>query len=394
MNKEQLKQQVIDQVMQLQDEGYTFTQACQQLNMPRSTVWDWVNNRKRNISQIIEDDYYNDEISDDIEIHDPTMISSMVSNTPLSVPNVFSRNKKFQLQEENYEDIKNFIASLAPIQYPAPPKPTVYKQPNKYAMVIGDTHFGMENWDVLNLFLSAVEEIKPSMVVLNGDTLDMFAISRYPKDIRYTHSLKHEREQYHKFLKMLHDVTEPYQTKIYETNANHSGDGVEGRWWRYLSEAIGEIIDIPGVRESMSYKNVFFPQDSWNRTELVDVVELCDVSTNNQFVIMHGDVVRRHGGYSARGVLEKWFTSAMVNHTHRIGMTPQTFPAIGSKKEVVIRVYENGCACSLKPDYASAANWQNAFSIINYDDFGYSVETPVITNRTVAVSTLGKTLKV
>jgi hypothetical protein len=121
MNKEQLKQQVIDSVMQLQDEGYTFTQACQQLNMPRSTVWDWVNNRKRNITQIIEDEMYEEFESDDIEIHDPTMLSGIVSNTPLSVPNVFSRNKKFQLQEENYEDIKNFIASLAPIQYPAPP---------------------------------------------------------------------------------------------------------------------------------------------------------------------------------------------------------------------------------------------------------------------------------
>lgn len=108
---------------------------------------------------------------------------------------------------------------------------------------------------------------------------------------------------------------------------------------------------------------------------------------------MHGDVVRRHGGYSARGLFEKWYTSIMCNHTHRIGMTPQRIPSIGSQKEKIIRVYENGCACNLKPLYASAANWQNAFSIINYSNKDVAVETVLITDKKAAISTLGKTLK-
>lgn len=364
------KQQIKHRILKLQKEGHSFSRACEVLNIPRSTAWDWMTDRKRTLEEVPD--------------------SFMENKTP----SVFVKNKTIQQNEENYEDILEFISSLAPIRFPTPKPPKAYSTPNKYAMVIGDTHFGMESWKVLDLFLEAVRQIKPSMVVLNGDTLDMFAISRYPKDIRHTYSLKHERTEYHKFLKLLHDITEPYQTKIYETNANHSGDGVEGRWWRYLSECVGEIIDIPGVKDSLSYKNVFFPKEDWNRTELVDVVELCGSDTDNHFVIMHGDVVRRHGGYSARGVLEKWFTSAMINHTHRIGMTPQTFPSIGSKREKVIRVYENGCACSLKPDYASAANWQNAFSIINYDNYNYSVETPVINGSSVAVATIGKTLSV
>lgn len=384
MNKDQLKLQVIAEVTKLQAEGLTFAQACRELNMPRSTVWDWVNNRKRNESEndeVLCDDGFDGEYDSD-------------AGYDTQPPTVYIRNRVIAQHEEQFEDVNDFIKSLAPIQYPAPPKPSVYSTPNKYGMVIGDIHFGMENWKVLELFLKTVEEIKPSFIALNGDTLDMFSISRYPKDVRHKFSLKEERERYHKFLKMLHDVTEPFQSKIYETNANHSGDGVEGRWWRYLSECIGEIIDIPGVKDSLSYKNVFFPKDDWNRTELVDFVELGNSNDDSHFVIMHGDVVRRHGGYSARGILEKWFTSVMMNHTHRIGMTPQTFPAIGSKKERIIRVYENGCACSLKPDYASAANWQNAFSIINYDATGFSVETPVVNGNTVVVSALGKTLKV
>lgn len=378
MINDQFKQHVIQQVVEMQQNGYTFTQACITLGIPRSTAWDWINNRKRN------------SFVEDLPIEDESEIDSDISTGPT----IFIRSKNIKQAEENFEDIKDFISNLAPINYPAPPKPKSYVTPNKYAMVIGDTHFGMENWKVLELFLETVSEIKPSMVILNGDTLDMFAISRYPKDIRFNRSLKYERDQYHKFLKMLHDVTEPFQAKIYETNANHSGDGSEGRWWRYLSESIGDIIELPEIKDYFSYQNIFFPNAEWNRTKLVDVVELCNSNSDNHFVIMHGDVVRRHGGYSARGVLEKWYTSAMINHTHRIGMTPQTFPSIGSKKEKIIRVYENGCACTLNPDYASAANWQNAFSIISYDDYGFSVETPVINNNRASICTLGKTLKV
>jgi hypothetical protein len=310
------KQQIKDRITKLQNRGVSFSQACMQLGVARSTAWDWLNDRKRNSC----------ESSTDNTIKYDNKNTSFVKRE--QGPSIFVKNRYTEKREENYENILEFISSLAPIRYPTPKPPKSYSTPNKYAMVIGDTHFGMENWKVLDLFLEAVRQIKPAMVVLNGDTLDMFAISRYPKDIRHTYSLKHERAEYHKFLKLLHDITEPYQTKIYETNANHSGDGVEGRWWRYLSDCVGEIIDIPGVRDSLSYKNVFFPKEEWNRMELVDVVELCGSDSDNHFVIMHGDVVRRHGGYSARGVLEKWFTSAMINHTHRIGMTPQTFPSI------------------------------------------------------------------
>jgi len=241
---------------------------------------------------------------------------------------------------------------------------------------------------ILHIFLQTIEELKPSTIILNGDTLDMFSISRYPKDIRFGNSLMREREEYHKFLRLLHDVTSSYSSDIFETNSNHSGDGLEGRWWRYLSDRIGELAEIPEIKEKLSYESVFYPTGDWNRTKLVDYVEIVP-----GFIVMHGDVVRRHGGYSARGLFEKWFTSIMCNHTHRIGMTSQRIPSIGSQKEQIVRVYENGCACSLKPVYASAANWQNAFSIINYSEKEAAVENVLVTNKKAIISTLGKTIK-
>jgi hypothetical protein len=74
-------------------------------------------------------------------------------------------------------------------------------------------------------------------------------------------------------------------------------------------------------------------------------------------------------------------------------MTSQRIPSIGTQDEKIIRVYENGCGCNLKPLYASAANWQNAFSVISYSGDDFAVETALISNKKVSVAALGKTLK-
>jgi hypothetical protein len=345
---------------ELKSQGFSYNEISNILDSKPSTVWDWVNDRKRS-----------DEFGES-------------KNVPVAF-----KTPKPPIGKNVKEELFEFIMNLSPIEYPQPIRREVKTEPNKYALVIGDMHFGSEDWDVLDIFLQAVNELKPSTVILNGDTLDMFSISRYSKDIRFKSSLLNEREQYHKFLKLLHDVTDSYQADIFETNSNHSGDGLEGRWWRYLSDRIGELAEIPEIKDKLSYESVFYPKGNWNRTKLVDYVEIVQ-----GFIVMHGDVVRRHGGYSARGLFEKWFTSIICNHTHRIGMTPQRIPSIGTQKEQIIRVYENGCACSLKPLYASAANWQNAFSIVNYSDKQAAVETVLVSNKRAVVSTLGKTLKV
>jgi transcriptional regulator with XRE-family HTH domain len=348
----------IQKAKELKSQGFSYKQIADMLGSKPSTIWDWVTGRKRN-----EDVYVG------------------VTPTPFKKPVApVANNIK--------EEMVDFILQLAPIQINKPIRQEITQTSNPYALVLGDIHFGSEDWDVLNIFLQAVEEIRPSTIVLNGDTLDMFAISKYSKDIRYNTSLLKEREEFHKFLYLLHEVTASHKTDIYETNANHSGDGLEGRWWRYLSERIGELGEIPEIKEKLSYQSIFYPQADWNKTKLVDFLEIVE-----GFIIMHGDVVRRHGGYSARGLFEKWFTSIMCNHTHRIGMTPQRIPSIGSQKEKIIRVYENGCACNLKPLYASAANWQNAFSIINYSSKDVAVETVLVTNKKATIATLGKTLK-
>jgi hypothetical protein len=345
---------------ELFQQGKSKSEISNMLGVPRSTIFDWVTSRNHRIVTTTVDEYFTEE-SDNEDVYVP--LDPIASNPKLS------------------------IEELAPIIYPAPIRSKVYQEPNNIAAVIGDIHFGLEDWNTLELFLQTVQETKPRQVILNGDTMDLFAVSKYPKDARYKQSLIKEREAYHKFLKMLHDVTEPFQSEIYETNANHSGNSVEGRLWRYLSAQLGELAEI--AKDELSYENLFFPKESWSRIKLVDEVVL---PTN--FLVYHGTVVRKIGAMSARGEWEKKMTSTMTNHTHRMGMTCQRIPAAGHREDIFNTNYENACACKMDPDYAPCCNWQNGFSLINYTEEVIGVEPIVVHGTKATVCSLGKTLRV
>lgn len=374
-------------VLELYKGGKSKTEISNHLGVPRSTVHDWVTGRRRGTTvktTIIEG---SDEDGCQLNI-----ITEEETTDTFSSPYISTRG------EFQQEQLKEFLENIKYIQYPAPQKPKSYSVANKTTMIIGDTHFGFECWDTLNIFLQAVEELKPERVILNGDTVDLLSISKYSKDPRHTHTINDEIESYHKFLKLLHDVTEPFQSEILETNGNHSGNGIEGRWWRYISASddIKQLLELPQIAENLSYTKVFHPQADWSRIRLVDATEDVDslVELPNNVFVYHGDIVRKHGGFSARGNFEKHFASTITSHTHRLGSTYQTIPKIGSRPMEIVENHEIGCACKLNPTYVKGANWQNGFCIASYTEDSTGIELVKVKNKKATINSLGKTIKV
>jgi hypothetical protein len=69
----------------------------------------------------------------------------------------------------------------------------------------------------------------------------------------------------------------------------------------------------------------------------------------------HGDLVRGHSGFSARGELEKekYAISTLTGHTHRLG----TFYV--TTRNGLVKAQENGCLCLQNPKYIKGIpNWQ------------------------------------
>lgn len=344
-----------EKAKQLEKNGYGVADISRSLNVPKSTVWDWLNDRKRN-------------------------------EYPISYENSNLRDEKEKLDKKNF-DIVGFLENLKPLNFPKPSLNKSKSSHSEYVVILNDLHFPMQCNKSIDIALTVIDELQPKSIVINGDSLDMLAISRYPKDIRTGFSLLDERVEYHKFLSSLIEISDG--AEIIEVHGNHSGDSTFGRWWRYLSDRIGELACLPEIKDTLSYQNIFLGQYQ-NYVKMCDFVEL-----TKDLVVLHGEVVRKFGGYSARGTLEKYYQSSIMGHTHRVGSTAQRIPSIGRKAEKQIYAWEMGCMCDLNPLYGSAPNWQNAFGIVSLgEDDSFSVETVMINDGVANVSTLGKTISV
>lgn len=71
--------------------------------------------------------------------------------------------------------------------------------------------------------------------------------------------------------------------------------------------------------------------------------------------IIHGDMVRKFSGYTARGELEKHDSSGISSHTHRGSAYYYRTP------ERYLAWFESFCLCDLNPEYISEPNWQQGF---------------------------------
>jgi len=364
MSTENTKQQLIESAYELRNQGKTNTEISKILGVPRTTLNDWIGGSIRKVvteETIVDDD--GDVVYDNI-----------ITNF-------------YRSSSAKEEDIYIFLKQLAPMGYSAPVRSPVRQNPNKIAIVIGDMHFGFECNNTLNIFFETVRELKPEKIILNGDTLDMFALGKYPKDPRHVITLEDEKRRYHAFLKVLHDITEAWDCEILETNANHSGNDQTGRLWRYISQQMPALACMEKVQELLTFENIFYPDPSWCRVKLVNHVIL---PTN--MIVKHGTVVRKDAGRSAAGEFDKIFASTITNHVHRLGSTMRRQPAVGDRPEEVYVNYENGCACDLNPSYVKEPNWHNGFSIVNYTNDVLGVEQVLVHGNKATVCSLGKTI--
>ena len=285
------------------------------------------------------------------------------------------------------DQIPEWLEQLRPVALPAPQMPERRVEAGDYTLVAGDFHFPAQSNASLAILLEVISQLRPKRLILNGDTVDLLAVSRYPKDQRHTWDLRHEVTEFHKFLHMVHSLSNAWGMDLVETEANHSGNGTASRWHRYLSDRVPVLYGHPQAERLLEYQTWFYPE--WCPIRLQNHAMIAD-----ELLVIHGDLVRKHAAYSARGHAEKWHSSVMHSHTHRMGSSLERIPAVGNRPEQVRRAYEIGCMCDLNPSYVSAPNWTNGFAIVAHtDDPGrYGVELVNVVKDRAVVAALGKTV--
>lgn len=279
---------------------------------------------------------------------------------------------------------------IRPVELPALERPRVKARPSSAWVISSDHHWGSHDERAEAILLQAIEAIRPRGYILNGDGADLLALSKYPKDARRGRSWEMRDEQHaaKSWWRAVGDVMQRWDGLLYETEANHSGNQIASRWRRWLNENAGALFQLDGFEEDCTYQRYFHHPD-------VPVAMVDEVVIAEDLRVRHGELVRKHGGYSARAHGDKWQASVMHGHTHRIGSSIKRRPGIpGIRSDEYIRTFETGCMCLLDPDYCPGGDWAQGFAVVHVDEpsNSYGVELIQIINGRATSSTLGGTI--
>lgn len=217
-------------------------------------------------------------------------------------------------------------------------------------LVINDLHIPYVDSKVLRLLYEFLPKVKPDNLIINGDFLDCFALSKFDKA---PHSGKSFLEEITAGKTILNDLRHFLpKTKIYYICGNH-----EFRLKRYLLSQAPELFDlealsIPYLLDLKKFNVIWVDSDddsSWQDT----YVQVGDI------FVGHFNRVSKHSGATAKALVEEKGVSVLQAHVHRTGVYYKT----KMNGETLVGI-ENGCMCDLKPSYMKNPNWQHGLTVI------------------------------
>lgn len=224
----------------------------------------------------------------------------------------------------------------------------------KRVFLINDVHIPYHSVEAVTAAFDYAKKEKPDCVLLNGDILDFFGLSRFVKDPK-KRSFAEELNMFKDFFNIL-DKTFPSAKKVLKIG-NH-----EERYEHFLWMKAKEL---SGVDE-FELENIIKA-----RANGIDVVKDKRIITFHGLNIIHGHEFAT-GFFSpvniARGLYLRGKTSAIQGHNHQT--SEHTEPDMNGK---ITTTWSAGCLCELHPQYAPINKWNHGFAIIDAADDGFEV---------------------
>lgn len=235
--------------------------------------------------------------------------------------------------------------------------------PIKTYAILSDIQIPYQDKPVLDLVLRFLRDIEPDGVVLNGDICDMYSISTFNKNPVSTPSLNREIAEVGWLMSTLSAI--PSIKEKWFTGGNH-----EDRLRRYIwqnASAFGSVA-------KLSFPQLFgLDEYGFKWRPYGGHVML------GKLMVTHGSLIRKHAGETARAHFEKYGTSVLVGHSHRLGAYHHR------NVRGAHGAYEAGCLCRLDPEYEQHPNWTQGMAVVHVDKGGwFSVQlVPVLDRRTI-----------
>lgn len=205
-------------------------------------------------------------------------------------------------------------------------------------LIIPDLHCPYNDKRAFNLMLKASADFNPNTVVILGDWIDNYSISKYTKNPQRDRFLRWEVAEANKALDKV-DTYFPQSIKIFLAG-NH-----EERLERYISDKAPELfglVDTKKLLKLQERKYTYYPYGGYHKI--------------GKLYFTHGDIVREN---VTQAMLDKYEKSIVFGHTHRMEQTIK----VNVLGEGHLGITSGWLGSMKKIDYIKTfSNWQLGFS--------------------------------
>ena len=233
----------------------------------------------------------------------------------------------------------------------------------KRVLFVSDIHCPYQDKSALRAMYSFMDWWKPQEVIILGDLVDFYAISRFSRDPERVLKLQTELDQ---AVGVLEEIRQHAKgIKITFLRGNHCD-----RLKKYLWSEAQELSGLRALRleELLEFDRLKIHYEDKNQIRYGCVI------------IKHGTLIRKFAGYTAKGEFEKNGMSGVSGHSHRLSQYRHT-----NEADSYIWT-EAGCLCQLDADYldGTTPNWNQGFAIGYFKENSkrFIIETvPIIKQR-------------
>jgi len=230
--------------------------------------------------------------------------------------------------------------------------------------VCGDMHMPYHDEQAIQLFIDHCYKIQPKTILLAGDCLDCYQVSRWNKNPKMR-DFPSEVAMMKGFLRSLHEAFP--KAKIVYKVGNH-----EERYEKYLMEHAPALFGM----DEITLKNLIGATEDW-----IDYVDNKRVITAKKLHIIHGHEYTfaiSNPVNPARGLYTRAKKNAMCFHFHQTSEHSET--AINGD---LATCWSVGCLCQLHCDYMPLNRWNHGFADVFEDGDGFLVHNYRILNGKV-----------
>jgi len=260
------------------------------------------------------------------------------------------KQKHIVKQDKIYQDMPN--KAINPYKLPASDetefKPFIIKASK--VLVLSDIHIPYHSISALTAVFDYTKKMKIDAILLNGDVLDFFGLSKYCKDPK-KRNFADELKAFEDFMNVLNNI---YKCKIYLKIGNH-----EERYNHFLWQKAGEISNVEEFQLEEIIKK---------RAKSVTIIGEKRIIKLGHLNVLHGHEFAG-GVFSpvniARGLFLKAKVSAMQGHNHQTSEHSES-----NLEGKLTTTFSLGCLSELNPEYMPINKWNHGFAIVDIDAKG------------------------